>query len=121
MSPILVSIAKFICIFVFSSLLSRFIVAILRKPRQRVYRNTKREYQFNTLEDAVIFVLQNQDIHDRKDLEDWCGGKSREPFYEEVKRFAPIRWQLVSDPRKYVRDIYQMILPGYTNARVKSS
>jgi hypothetical protein len=121
MSVLLLSIAKFFCIFTFSLLLSRFVVAILRKPRERIYRNMKRECQFNTLEDAVIFVLQRQKIYDRKGLEDWCGGKSREPFYEHVKRFAPIRWQLVSDPRKYVRDIYQTILPGYTNARVRSS
>ena len=79
----------------------------------------QREYRFDSLEEAVLFVLQRQDINDRIELEYWCGGNSREPFYEEVKKFAPARWQMVSDPRKYVRGVYESVLPGYTNARVK--
>jgi hypothetical protein len=101
----------------FSSILAKIITAFMKGSRPRP-RYIVRE-QITTLEDAVRIILRNNDINHREKLEDWCGGKSREPFYAEVRKMTPLRWQMAPDPKKYVREVYQAVLPGYTNARVK--
>jgi hypothetical protein len=81
--------------------------------------NTREPTQINTLEDAVLLILRRNDIQHRQELQEWCGGKNRKLLYNEVRRAAPLQWQMESDPKKSVREVYQSLLPGYTNARVK--
>lgn len=119
MSPIVLHLLiRSFCIFVFSSILSTILVACMKRSRPRPTYIIREQRQIINLEEAVLYVLQKNDIQHREELEDWCGGKNRELFYAEVKKIAPLRWQMVPDPKKCVRDIYQSILPGYTNARI---
>ena len=91
---------------------------IVKTHRQIIKKLESTPIQINNLQDAVIYVLRHNDIQHRLELQEWCGGKSREPFYNEVRKIAPLRWQMAPDPKKYVREVYQAVLPGYTNARV---
>ena len=116
MSPILLQqLVSAFCIFMFSSILAKVLANYVKRTRPRpIYRG------ITSLEDAVLIILRKNDICHREELEEWCGGKSREPFYTEVRKVTPLRWQMVPDPKKYVRDVYQAVLPGYTNARIKT-
>ena len=111
---LVLQIANICLVFMFSSILSTVLADYVKRTRPRpTYR------VIISLEDAVIQVLKNNDINHREELEDWCGGNSREPFYAEVRKMTPFRWQMAPDPKKYVREVYQAVLPGYTNAHVK--
>jgi hypothetical protein len=87
------------------------------RPRP-IYR-VREQIEITNLEYAVLLILQRNDIKHRVDLEYWCGGKSRELLYDAVRKIAPLRWQMEPDPKKSVREVYQSLLPGYTNARIK--
>ena len=119
MSPILFQIAQFFCIFMVSSVLAKIITAFMRVSRPRPIYKVREQLEINNLEYAVVIVLQRNDIKHRLELEYWCGGKSREPLYNEVRKIAPLGWEMEPDPKKCVREMYQSLLPGYTNARVK--
>jgi hypothetical protein len=77
------------------------------------------DVDFGNMYDAVEHTLDKESIYTRKQLDEWCGGKGREPFYTEVRKVSRTIWKLYHDPKKYIRAIYEGMLPGYTNARVK--
>ena len=119
MSPIPFQLAQFFCLFLFSSVLAKIITAFMKASRPRPIYRAREPIQISSIEDAVLYVLRHNDIQHRLELQEWCGGgKSREPFYNEVRKIAPLLWQMATDPKKYVREVYQAVLPGYTNARV---
>lgn len=117
MSPILFQFAKYFCIFMFSSIFTRIMITFLKGSRPRSIYKEREPIQINTLEKAVTYVLRHNNIQNRLELQEWCGGKSRKLFYNEVRKVAPFLWQITPDPKKYVRDLYQCILPGYINSR----
>ena len=119
MSPILFQLARFFCIFTVSSILAKIITAFMTVSRPRPIYKVREQIEITNLEYAVLLILQRNDIKHRVDLEYWCGGKSRELLYNEVRKIAPLRWQMEPDPKKSVREVYQSLLPGYTNARIK--
>jgi len=121
MSPILFQLVRFFCIFMFSSILAKIITAFMTvsRPRSRPIYRVREQIEITNLEYAVVIILQRNDIKHRLELEHWCGGKSRELLYNEVRKIAPLRWQMEPDPKKSVREVYQSLLPGYTNARIK--
>lgn len=91
-------------------------IARITRTKRKVW-----EYKtpnFESIHRAVKFVLSVEGISTRQELDAWCRGKNREPLYNEVKKLAPSRWQVVNNPKKYVRNIYEVMLPGYTNARL---
>jgi hypothetical protein len=118
MPPIPFQLAQFFCLFLFSSVLAKIITAFMKASRPRPIYRSREPIQISSIEDAVLYVLRHNDIQHRLELQEWCGGKSREPLYNEVRKIVPLRWQMAPDPKKYVREVYQAVLPGYTNARV---
>jgi len=93
-----------------------FIAQITRSKRKVWEYKTP---NFESIHRAVKFVLKKEGISTRQELDHWCRGKNRQPFYNEVRKVARSRWQVVNNPKKYVRSIYEVMLPGYTNARFK--
>ena len=110
----------FLCV-----VIHRIILSIIKFKKQSRYISEKfdpfEEIDFVNIEDAVKYVFRKRCIKNRKDLENWCGNRGREPLYTEVKKVTKISWIMEDDPKRIVRRIYERLLAGYTNARVKSS
>ena len=111
----------FLCV-----VIHRIILSIIKSKKQcryisEAFEPFKEEIDFVNMEDAVKYVFRKKCIKNREDLENWCGNRGREPLYAEVKKVTKITWIMEDDPKQIVRRIYERLLPGYTNARVKSS
>lgn len=116
----------FLCVFIHN-----FILSIIKsRKRQRYISYVSdvsdafepfRQTDFVNIKDAIKYVFKKKGIKNRKDLENWCGERDREALYTEVKKVTKITWLMEDDPKHIVRRIYEGLLPGYTNARVKSS
>jgi hypothetical protein len=102
-----------------SSIIAKMITAFTKVSRPRPTYRVREQHEINNLEYAVVVILQRNDIKHRLELEEWCGGNKRELLYNEVKKIAPLPWEMEPDPKKCVREMYQSLLPGYTNARIK--
>jgi hypothetical protein len=109
-------------LFIFMALMklvSILIIAVSRKKTR--YSEDRFDYEigFVSMEEAVNYVLKKNRIYCRQDLDAWCGDQGRERFYEQVRNAGRIVWHMEDDPKKRIRAIYESLLPGYTNARVK--
>ena len=100
-------------------LISSLIIAVSKKKTRYIEDHYDYEIGFVSMEDAVKYVLKRNRIYCRQDLDAWCGGQCRERFYKQVRNAGRIVWHMENDPKKRIRAIYETLLPGYTNARVK--
>ena len=97
------------------------LINALLNQKKRYRRDSYDDYEigFVSMEEAVNYVLKKNRIYSRQDLDAWCGGQGRERFYEQVRNAGRIVWHMEDHPKNRIRAIYEGILPGYTNARVK--
>jgi hypothetical protein len=100
-------------------LITSLIIALSRKRSRYIEDCFDDDIDFVSMEEAVEYVLKKNRIYSRQDLDAWCGGQGRESFYKKVRNVARITWHMENDPKKRIRAIYESLLPGYTNARVK--
>jgi len=80
-----------------------------------------RNDNFNTIPDAVKYILNKNKIYNRYSLDVWCNcsGNNRRKLYSDVMKIAPNAWLQVSDPERIVRRTYEAELEGFTHKRVK--
>ena len=77
-----------------------------------------KEIDFINIRDAVQYVLTQENIETRQDLDDWCNGISRERLYKRVRKFCKVSWLMEDNPKSIVRRSYESLLPGYANSSV---
>jgi hypothetical protein len=65
------------------------------------------------IQEAVRFIVGEEKMRSRKDLDIWCGSTRRHKLYEYVKRFAPEDWGRFQAPKSEVRRTYEELLTGY--------
>ncbi len=65
-----------------------------------------------TIKTAVRFILNNEKIHNKKQLERWCKD-DRAKLYNYVEFICKDHWNQLVDPKAYVRYEYQHMLDGY--------
>lgn len=70
-------------------------------------------YTFNTIHEAVKFVLNLYGIKSRDDLDRWCDGRRRKRLYNKIKELAPDAWIRTRVPNACVRWAYEERLEGY--------
>ena len=76
-------------------------------------KTIKWRYTFNTIHEAVTFVLNLYGIKSRDDLDSWCHGKRRNRIYQMVQEVAPDAWTRTAVPKARVRWAYEERLEGY--------
>ena len=76
-------------------------------------KNIKWSHTFNTIHEAVSFVLNVYGIKSRDDLDKWCQGKRRNQIYQIVHKLAPEAWSRTRVPKACVRWAYEERLEGY--------
>ena len=80
-----------------------------------------KEIDFVSIRKAVHYVLTQENIRTRQDLDEWCNGISRERLYKRVRKFCKISWLMEENPKSIVRQSYESLLPGYTNSSIHFS
>ena len=72
-----------------------------------------------TINQAVKFMLDMENINTKKELNNWCGVKSkcgvkgRKKLYKCIEQLVPQKWKDIENPEASVRFNYQKILSGY--------
>jgi hypothetical protein len=113
----------FIIVFCITQIICGIIYAIFRTRHRRIKfedSNSYKDIDFVNIKDAVIYVLNKQNINTRQELDAWCNGHCREKFYERVRKLCRISWLMVDDPKTIVRRAYESLLPGYANSSAHS-
>ena len=62
---------------------------------------------------ALNFIIKQEDINSKEDLDAWCGNKGRNKLYSYIKFMAPDNWVAVQNPKATVRSCYEIKLTGY--------
>jgi hypothetical protein len=66
-----------------------------------------------TINEALNFILETENITTKEDLDKWCGHLKREKLYKYIKQLAPNHWDRLKEPKAYVRGYYEHKLIGY--------
>jgi hypothetical protein len=77
------------------------------------FNKSKNNLKYNTIEEAVSYILNEKKINTRDQLDKWCN-KTHEKLYLEVEKIAPDAWERSVDPKSCVRFAYQKCLLGYS-------
>jgi hypothetical protein len=72
--------------------------------------------QENQMRKVMKKVFKIESIETRQQLDNWCGGSSREKLYKYVKAFAPNHWNSIQNPKACVRFYSQKMVTGYLNS-----
>lgn len=62
---------------------------------------------------ATWFIISNENMRSKQDLDIWCGDMGRQKLYLYVKNLAPDHWNRIATPENSVRRCYQEMLEGY--------
>ena len=68
--------------------------------------------------EAVQFIIAQENLQTREDLDRWCGVTGRAKLYNYVKAMAPEHWQSINHPECNTRAHYERHLNGYAIRRV---
>ena len=70
-----------------------------------------------TIKEVVEFIIREEKMQSRKDLDIWCGGTRRKRLYEYAKGLAPEDWGRFQAPQSEVIRTYEKLLTGYKDYR----
>ena len=65
------------------------------------------------ISEAIIFIINIENIKTKNDLDEWCGDVGRQKLYLYVQKLASDHWSKVQKPECVVRAYYQPLLKGY--------
>jgi len=119
----------FVIVFCITKIICGIIYSITRTRTRTRTRDRKIEFdhsesdsdkdlEFVSIKDAVIYVLNEQSINTRQDLDAWSNGRCRQKFYAIVKKYCKVAWNMEDDPISVARRAYESLLPGYANSSV---
>lgn len=66
-----------------------------------------------SIQEAMKFIFEMENIHSKVQLDLWCGNRGREKLYYYVKELAPFHWNQLEKPECTCRSFYQTRLYGY--------
>ena len=66
-----------------------------------------------SIKTSVDFILDQENIKTRKELDIWCGNKGRKKLYNYVQIMCPETWNKLKEPHAGVRAYYESRLVGY--------
>jgi len=90
------------------------------RPRRIKFEHINKEKEFDSIKKAVEYVLKQENIRSRQDLDAWSNGRCRQKFYAMVKKLCKVTWNMENDPIAVARRAYESLLPGYANSSIST-
>ena len=66
-----------------------------------------------SLDIAIKYILESENIKDKSSLDVWCGKKGRKKLYEAIKDISNTHWSRIQHPEASIRARYEKCLSGY--------